>query len=144
MSLLEVGDPLAHRALDALVRAEASVRRALSAELEREGLSAPGFAALVLLTTAGGRLELKTVRRRLRWSKANATEVTTTLEARGLVVRRRLHDDRRAVACELTPAGAEIVERIFPGHTERVRSAFGPLDDREKRSLADLCRKLAA
>ena len=35
------GDPLAHRALDSLLRAEASVRRRLSADLEREGLSAP-------------------------------------------------------------------------------------------------------
>lgn len=144
MPLLEVGDPLAHRALEALVSAEARVRRSLAAELEREGLSAAGFTALVLLTTAGGRLELKTLRRRLRWSKANATEVTATLEARGLLARRRLPDDRRVVVLELTLAGAEIVERVFPGHTERVSSTFATLDEQEKRSLAALCRKLAA
>jgi DNA-binding MarR family transcriptional regulator len=144
MPLLEVGDPLAHRALEALVSAEARVRRSLAAELEREGLSPAGFSVLVLLTTAGGRLELKTLRRRLRWSKANATEVTATLDARGLLARRRHADDRRAVVLELTLAGAEIVERIFPGHTERVRSTFATLDEQEKRSLAALCRKLAA
>lgn len=144
MSLLELGDPLAHRALEALVRAEASVRRAVSAELERDGLSAAGFSALILLTTAGGRLELKTIRRRLRWSKANASEVTATLEQGGLVVRRRRGEDRRAVVLELAPAGAELVERVFPGHTERVSGAFALLDDGEKRSLTELCRKLAA
>ena len=32
------GDPLAHRALESLLRAEASVRRRLSADLEREGV----------------------------------------------------------------------------------------------------------
>ena len=42
MSLV-VDDPLAHRALDGLLRAEAAVRRRLSADLEREGLSAAGF-----------------------------------------------------------------------------------------------------
>jgi MarR family 2-MHQ and catechol resistance regulon transcriptional repressor len=144
MPLLEVGDPLAHRALDALLRAEASVRRALALELERAGVSAGGFSALVLLTTAGGRLELRTARRRLGWSKANATEVTATLEERGLVVRRRLSDDRRVLMLGLTPAGAELVERIFPSHTERVSSAFATLDAEEKRSLAMICRKLAA
>jgi MarR family transcriptional regulator, 2-MHQ and catechol-resistance regulon repressor len=144
MPLLEVGDPLAHRALDALVRAEASVRRALAAELEEEGLSTAGFSALVLLTSAGGRLELRTLRRRLKWSKANATEVTDTLQSHGLVIRRRSADDRRAVLVDLSPAGAEIVERIFPGHTERVSSTFATLDEEEKRSLASLCRKLAA
>jgi MarR family transcriptional regulator, 2-MHQ and catechol-resistance regulon repressor len=144
MSTLEVADPLAHRALQALMRAEAVVRRTLATELEREGVSAAGFSALVVLTTAGGSLELKTLRRRLGWSKANATEVTATLEARGLVARRRLPQDRRAAAVDLTDAGYALVERLFPGHADRVHRAFGALDDVEKRSLAEICRKLGA
>jgi MarR family 2-MHQ and catechol resistance regulon transcriptional repressor len=144
MSALELGDPLAHRALQALLRAEAAVRRRLAAELEREGVSAAGFSALVVLTTAGGSLELRTLRRRLEWSKANATEVTATLAAHGLLQRRRLAVDRRAVGLVLTLAGRELVERLFPAHAERVHKAFHALDDGEKLSLARLCRKLAA
>jgi MarR family 2-MHQ and catechol resistance regulon transcriptional repressor len=141
---LEVGDPLAHRALQALLRAEAAVRRSLASDLECEGVSAAGFSALVVLTTAGGSVELRAMRRRLDWSKANATEVTVTLEARGLVHRHRLQHDRRAAVIELTPAGRGLVERVFPEHTDRVRRAFDPLDEREKRSLTEICRKLAA
>jgi MarR family 2-MHQ and catechol resistance regulon transcriptional repressor len=144
MAPLELGDPLAHRALQALVRAESAVRRRLAAELEREGVSAAGFSALVVLTTAGGSLELKTLRRRLGWSKANATEVTATLASRELVVRRRVAADRRAVAIDLTPAGGSLVARLFPDHAARVSRAFGALDEGEKRSLAEICRKLAA
>jgi MarR family transcriptional regulator, 2-MHQ and catechol-resistance regulon repressor len=138
------GDPLAHRALDSLLRAEASVRRRLSADIGREGLSASGFSVLVVLTTAGGELELRALRRRLRTSKANATEVVTTLEARGLVSRTRLLHDKRAAAVTLTALGQELVDRLFPEHTERVRTAFAVLDEAEKRQLADICRKLAA
>jgi MarR family 2-MHQ and catechol resistance regulon transcriptional repressor len=138
------GDPLAHRALESLLRAEASVRRRLSADLEREGLSASGFSVLVVLTTAGGQLELRALRRRLHTSKANATEVVTTLESRGLVLRTRLMHDRRAVAVSLTPLGHEVVDRLFPEHTDRVQRAFAVLDEEEKRSLAEICRKLAA
>ena len=141
---LSPGDPLAHRALESLLRAEASVRRRLSADLEREGLSASGFAVLVVLQTAGGELELRTLRRRLQTSKANATEVVTTLENRGLVVRRRLDWDKRAANVSLTAHGGEVVDRLFPEHTERVTAAFAALDEEEKRSLAELCRKLAA
>jgi MarR family 2-MHQ and catechol resistance regulon transcriptional repressor len=144
MTVLELGDPLAHRALQALLRAEASVRRSLAGELEREGVSAAGFSALVVLTTADGSLQLRALRRRLGWSKANATEVTATLEARGLVRRRRLSDDRRAVAVDLMPEGRALVERLFPDHASRVSAAFGALDEAEKRSFAELCRKLAA
>jgi DNA-binding MarR family transcriptional regulator len=138
------GDPLAHRALDSLLRAEASVRRRLSADLEREGLSASGFSVLVVLTTAGGELPLRALSHRLRTSKANATEVVTTLEQRGLVLRRRLPEDRRAATVALTTAGAALVDRLFPEHTARVQRAFAVLDDDEKRLLAEVCRKLAA
>ena len=144
MAPLEVADPLAHRALQALLRAETSVRRVLATDLEREGVSAAGFSALVVLTTAGGELELRTLRRRLDWSKANATEVTLTLEGRGLVTRRRLSSDRRTTAVHLTPDGQALVERLFPGHADRVTTAFSSLDEGEKRSLALICRKLAA
>ena len=144
MSVLELGDPLAHRALQALLRAEATVRKQLAAQLEREGVSAAGFSALVVLTTAGGTLELKTLRRRLGWSKANATEVTATLELRGMVERRRSREDGRIVVIDLTGQGRGLVERLFPAHSDRVTRAFGALDEGEKRSLAELCRKLAA
>jgi MarR family 2-MHQ and catechol resistance regulon transcriptional repressor len=143
MSLVP-GDPLAHRALDSLLRAESIVRRRLSAEIEREGLSASGFSVLVILVTAGGELELRAMRRRLRTSKANATEVVSTLEARGLVVRRRLLRDRRAALVALTASGRDVVDRLFPEHTRRVSDAFAVLDESEKRSLAEICRKLAA
>ncbi|HEX3279581.1 MAG TPA: MarR family transcriptional regulator [Thermoleophilaceae bacterium] len=141
---LELGDPLAHRALQALLRAEAAVRKRVAAELQREGVSPAGFSVLVVLTTAGGSSELKTLRRRLGWSKANATEVTATLQERGLVRRRRDPRDRRLVVVDLTYSGRELVERLFPEHSDRVARAFGALDEGEKRSLAELCRKLAA
>jgi MarR family 2-MHQ and catechol resistance regulon transcriptional repressor len=144
VTTLEIGDALAHRALEALLRAESSVRRSLAAELEREGLSAAGFSALVVINTAGGQLELRTLRRRLGWSKANATEVTRTLERRGFVVRRRIPDDRRAAIVRATPDGLEVVNRLFPEHTARVSRVFSALDEGEKRSLAEICRKLAA
>lgn len=144
MTTLHPGDLLAHRALESLIRAESSVRRRLSADLEREGLSATGFSVLVVLTTAGGELELRALRHRLRTSKANATEVVSTLAGRGFVTRRRPPEDRRMVLVEITAAGAELVDRLFPEHTERVAQAFSVLDEDEKRSLTEICRKLAA
>ena len=138
------GDPLAHRALESLLRAEASVRLRLTADLEREGVSATGFSVLVVLTTAGGELELRTLRTRLRTSKANATEVVKTLESRGLVRRTRMTSDRRAATVAVTERGQELVQRLFPEHTRRVADAFSVLDESEKRSLASICRKLTA
>jgi MarR family 2-MHQ and catechol resistance regulon transcriptional repressor len=139
---LPVEDPLAHRALDALVRAGASVTRRLGGELERAGVSATGFAFLVLLTSAGGEIELRVARRRLGISKANATEVLDTLVTRGFVSRTRLAQDKRAVNVTLTASGRSLVTDTFPAHAERVSATFGVLDPDEKRQLAQLLRKL--
>jgi MarR family 2-MHQ and catechol resistance regulon transcriptional repressor len=144
MPPLAVADPLAHRALEALMRAEAHVRRSVAAELQRAGLSTGAFSVLVVLTTAGGELELRTLRRRLGWSKANATEVTAALEERGMVIRRRVPSDRRTMSVAINAEGAELVQRVFPTHADRVSEAFSALDEDEKRSLALICRKLAA
>jgi MarR family 2-MHQ and catechol resistance regulon transcriptional repressor len=141
---LLTGDLLAHRALESLQLAEASVRRRLAADLEREGLSHSGFAFLAQLVQAGGQLELRDLRERIGTSKANATEVVTTLELRGFVVRSRLKRDRRAAIVTLTDLGAELVDRLAPEHRARVEGAFAVLDEHEKRSLEAICRKLAA
>ncbi len=127
-----------------MLQAEAALRRRLSVDLRREGLSSQGFAVLVVLVTAGGELELRALRRRLHTSKPNATEVLGRLEARGLIERRRLAHDRRAADIVITPAGRLVVERLFPEHSGRVSSAFAALDEGEKRSLMSICRKIAA
>lgn len=142
MAELRISDPLAHRALEALVRAEATLTRRLAADLERIGVSATGFAVLVLLTSAGSELELRAIRRRLGLSKASATEVLDTLQARGFVERKRVATDRRAIAVALTRPGTNLVTHAFPAHAERVRAAFGALDEKEKRQLTEICRKL--
>jgi MarR family 2-MHQ and catechol resistance regulon transcriptional repressor len=137
-----LADPLAHRALDALLRAEGRLTRTLAPALQRRGLSATAFGVLVVLASAGGSLELRTVRLRLGISKANASEVAATLDERGLIRRERSRRDRRAVTAWITPAGEDALEELFPGHARRVRDAFASLADEEKRELAKLCRKL--
>jgi DNA-binding MarR family transcriptional regulator len=143
MTPTDLPENLAHDALESLTLAESSVRRRLAADLEREGLSSSGFSVLMVLSSSGGELELRGLRARLNTSKANATEVVTTLETRGMVQRFRLPHDRRAASVRLTTQGRELVDRLVPEHTRRVTDAFSVLDEAEKRMLASICRKLA-
>ena len=135
-------DPLAHRALDALVRAETRVTRRLGHDLERRGLSPTAFAMLVVVESAGGELALRALRQRLGLSNANASEVTSALEQRGLIGRETDPRDRRALVISLTTSGRALVDELFPGHARRVRDTFTVLEDERKRELARLCRKL--
>jgi len=136
-----MGEGTAQRALECLLRAEASVRRRVT---EQDGLSSSGWSVLALLYEGGGEIQQRVLRERLGTSKANASEVLTTLERRGLIARRPLLQDRRTSLAALTDLGRETVERLLPEHDRRVMQAFAALDEQEQRSLELLCRKLAA
>ena len=71
-------------------------------------------------------------------------EEVERLASRGFVTRRRDPSDRRVVVVDLEPGGRLLVERLFPAHSERVTAAFEKLDESEKRTFSELCRKLAA
>ena len=124
------------------MRAEATLTRRLAADLDRIGVSATGFAMLVLLTSAGGELELRAIRRRLGASKATATEVLDTLENRGFVDAQPPGVRPPRGRGRADPGGRQPRHPRLPGHAERVREAFGGLDEDEKRQLAEICRKL--
>jgi MarR family 2-MHQ and catechol resistance regulon transcriptional repressor len=61
-----------------------------------------------------------------------------------MVQRFRLPHDRRAASVRLTTRGREVIDRLYPEHTQRVRDTFAVLDEAEKRMLAEICLKLAA
>ncbi len=92
------------------------------------------------------RCEPMTMRRsaeKQRMDPSNLTNLIARMEARGLVLRRPTPEDRRAKAVEVTPAGAEVAERILGGLVEGNPAAEG-LEDEELRALRATLRRLVA
>jgi DNA-binding MarR family transcriptional regulator len=66
------------------------------------------------------------------------------LEARGLVRRRTDPSDARSVRVQLTAAGARRVDGALVDLVARENAILGTLDDAERRTLADLLRRVVA
>lgn len=77
----------------------------------------------------------------IKWS--NMTKIVRSLEARGLVERIILPNDRRSVRLALTEKGRERMEAGRARMMEADRAALGMLDDDEHRQLIVLMRKIA-
>ena len=75
-------------------------------------------------------------------SSGNMTLVIDNLEKRGLVQRERDTDDRRVVVVSLTPAGQELIARIFPQHVAAIVEQMSVLTAEEQETLGYLCRVL--
>ncbi|WP_370152945.1 MarR family winged helix-turn-helix transcriptional regulator [Streptacidiphilus sp. EB129] len=77
-------------------------------------------------------------------SRAAVTNALNTLERDGLVERRALPGDRRAVAAALTPAGEEAVREAFAEQTHREQQWFATLDPGERATLTGLLTRVLA
>jgi MarR family 2-MHQ and catechol resistance regulon transcriptional repressor len=75
-------------------------------------------------------------------SGGNITLVIDNLEKQGLVQRERDTEDRRMIIVSLTPAGRDLISKIFPAHVAIVVEEFGYLTSEEQKTLGYLCRKL--
>ncbi|WP_370115058.1 MarR family winged helix-turn-helix transcriptional regulator [Streptacidiphilus sp. MAP12-33] len=77
-------------------------------------------------------------------SRAAVTNAVNTLEREGLVERRPLPDDRRAVVAALTRAGEAAVREAFAEQTGREQQWFAALDPAERATLTELVRRVLA
>ncbi len=75
-------------------------------------------------------------------SAGNITLIIDNLEKRGLVQRERDTEDRRMVIVSLTPAGRELISKIFPAHVAAVVEELSYLTPEEQKLLGGLCRRL--
>lgn len=123
-------------AVSNIFRAASMVRNHMERTvLEPEGLSFTGFVVLWVLWIWGEQ-EARFVAEESGISRGTLTGVANTLEGRGLVARRRHPSDRRSVLLGVTPAGQELMTRLFPRFNAEEARVSGALDAEAKHDLA--------
>lgn len=127
----------------------ANVQRAAQATrayLEREvlrprDLSWAGFSLLFNLWVWGP-METRELARSMGCARPTITGVADTLTRRGLVERRADLEDRRLARLELTQAGRDAIEEVFPEFNKGEAALTSDLDEAEKATLAGLLRRV--
>lgn len=131
-------------ALDAyikLARAAASVEERVNRHLREVPLTLSQFGVLEALLHLGPMYQTLLCEKILT-SSGNMTLVLDNLARRGLIERKREHNDRRRAVVHLTAEGHALVESILPRHVSAIVAEFGVLSQEEQIALGDLCRKL--
>ena len=126
----------------ALARALQAIERGVGPHLVQCGLSLTEFAVLEVLYHKGA-LALGDIRDRILVTGASTTYVVKKLEERGLMRRRACAEDQRVVFGELTAKGRTLIDKVFPGHVERLRLVTAGLSVSQKREASRLLRALS-
>jgi DNA-binding MarR family transcriptional regulator len=122
------------------------IASAARAHIERVVLAADGlsFTAFTVLWVLWiwGEDEFRHVAAESGITKGTLTGVLTTLERRGLAVRRRHTSDRRLVMVAATDEGRQLMERLFPRVNAEETRIVARLGGDEPATLAHLLREL--
>jgi len=78
------------------------------------------------------------------FSKATLTGVLTTLEGRGLLLRRKSDTDGRLVLVDLTQPGRDLMVELFPEFNAGEVAVSSMFSEAQKDQLADMLRALTA
>ena len=138
------GSPKVVMALDTyikLTRAADSFNARMMGRGALEDLTISQFGVLEVLYHLGPMCQ-GTISQKLLKSTGNMTLVIDNLEKHGLVQRVRSSEDRRMIMIELTAAGREKIERVFPEHARQISEEMSVLTAEEQVELGRLCRKL--
>ncbi|SDQ89091.1 DNA-binding transcriptional regulator, MarR family [Tsukamurella pulmonis] len=129
-----------------LAQFEAVARAAIEGPLESAGLRRGEFDVLATLRRSGEPFALTpaTLADQLLITRAGLTSRLDRLESAELITRTPDPTDGRGKRVTLTEAGRALIERLLPGHVERVRGMLAPLSDEDLRSFDSLLRSLTA
>ncbi len=110
--------------------------------LEEHGLTAPQLTALRELVRMGD-APIGVLARAVHLSQPTLTGILDRLERRGLILRTRDGEDRRAVKVTVTATGRELLSRAPHLLHERFRSELGKLRDWEQHLMLSSLLRLA-
>ena len=118
---------------------------ALDRQLLRDaGLAHAHYGILVVLSEAPeGRLRMRDLAARLRYSPSRLTHAVAGLERKGWARREPCPDDRRGQVAVLTPEGRRTLVEAAPGHVAEVRRrVFDRLSPDQVAALTTICETL--
>ena len=124
-----------------LMRASESLNMRLNRHLSDVNLTVSQFGTLEVLYHLGP-LNQRSIGEKLLKSGGNITMVIDNLEKQGYVIRKKDPSDRRAVLIHLTKEGEKFISQFFPKHLNRIKEEFSVLSEEEKKTLAEICKKL--
>ncbi|HLR92376.1 MAG TPA: MarR family transcriptional regulator [Atopostipes sp.] len=124
------------RVLTILLRASGSVSNMLKKDMRSYGVNPTEFTVLEVLYNLGEQ-PTQIIGNKVLLASSSITYVIDQLEKKGMVERIQNEEDRRVTLVRLTKQGNDLMEDVFPQHTEIIRQLFEGLSDDELYDLGE-------
>lgn len=132
---------LSLNALRIILRASQSIESALKKDMNRYGLNSTEFTVMELLYNKG-KQPIQMLGKKILLASSSITYVVDKLETKKYIERIPDAKDRRVTYVDLTEAGREKMEEIFPNHAALIKNMFEVLDEKEIQQLNESLKKI--
>ncbi|BCG57755.1 MarR family winged helix-turn-helix transcriptional regulator [Paenibacillus sp. URB8-2] len=109
-------------------------------DVRQYGLSPSEFAILEVLY-AKGKIPMQQIGEKILITSGSITYNIDKLEKKNLLRRVPSHEDRRVIYAEITDAGSEWFNRIFPDHADKIHSLMKGISQDEQQEAIVLLKK---
>jgi DNA-binding MarR family transcriptional regulator len=124
-----------------LTKCVQSIYRKEDELIHQRGLTRGQFGVLELLYHKGPMRIMEIIEKKLT-TGGNMTVIIDNLVKQSLVARKINPRDRRGNIIELTKTGEKAVKEFFPAHLGNLKDIFHVLNNKEKLTFINLCKKL--
>lgn len=124
-----------------LSRAAKVLHEQANAFFQDNGLNPTEFAVLELLYHKGQQ-PLQKIGNKILLASGSITYVIDKLEKRGFIRRVSCPTDRRVTFAEISEAGVELMDKLFPEHEQNLHNLMDVLSSEEKRQATEILKKL--
>ena len=124
-----------------LSRAHKAINEATNQFIHTNGLNPTEFAVLELLYHKG-RQPLQKIGNKILLASGSITYVVDKLEKRQFLARISCPTDRRVTYAEITEAGSQFMDKLFPEHEQKLHELLSVLTPEEKQTAIELLKKL--
>lgn len=128
-------------AVRALVRAYQAFSSYSETFVRQYDLTSAQFDVVATLGNTQG-LSMGDIGEKTLITKGTLTGVVDRLERKGLVTRETPPENRRSVIVQLTAAGQQLFEQVFPAHIGDIKQHLEPLDSSEMELLQVLLNRI--
>ncbi len=124
-----------------LSRANKAINEVTNQFFQQNGLNPTEFAVLELLYHKG-KQPLQQIGNKILLASGSITYVIDKLEKRGFLARVSCPTDRRVTYAEITEAGSQFMDELFPEHEQHLHELLSALTHEEKDVTINLLKKL--
>lgn len=124
------------RALTILLRAHGSVSNMLKKDMQSYGLNPTEFTVMEVLYSKGAQ-PIQIIGNKVLLASSSITYVIDQLEKKDLVERKVNENDRRVTLVSLSDKGYELMDDIFPQHSDVIKQLFEDVSDEGLAQLSE-------